>query len=145
MPEVTDMTKAPINTLLAPPLSTSQRKKKTRAEDRTPPGVLDNSEFLSPRKARGTEDRILVQPSTDPDKISPIRAGTKRHLMADALASGTTLEHLTEVTGWSRSVVSAALYTDVNAAGLGIKRKACKLHLILPKGVKGIPVRNTAA
>jgi hypothetical protein len=95
--------------------------------------------------SRGTEDRILVQPATDPDKISPIRAGTKRHLMAVALARGTTLEHLAEVTGWRRDVVSSALYTDFKAAGLGIERKAGKLHLILPAGVKEIPVRNPAA
>ncbi len=94
--------------------------------------------------SRGNEDRILVQPATDPDKISPIRAGTKRHLMAVALARGTTLEHLAEVTGWSRSVVSAALYTDFRAAGLGIERKAGKLHLILPAGVKRLPVREAA-
>ena len=64
--------------------------------------------------------------------------------MAVALARGTTLEHLAEVTGWSRSVVSAALYTDFRAAGLGIERKAGKLHLILPAGVKRLPVREAA-
>lgn len=94
---------------------------------------------------RGTEDRILVQPATDAAEISPIRAGTKRHLMAVALARGTTLEHLAEVTGWSRSVVSAAIYTDFKAAGLGIERKAGKLHLILPKGIAELPVRNATA
>lgn len=94
---------------------------------------------------RGTDDRILVQPATDATKISRIRAGTKRHLMAVALSHGTTLEHLAKVTGWSRSVVSAAIYTDFKAAGLGIERKAGKLHLILPEGVSELPVRNTAA
>jgi len=93
---------------------------------------------------KGTEDRILVQPATDATKIRPIRAGTKRHLMAVALARGTTLEHLAEITGWSRDVVSAAIYTDFKAAGLGIERKAGKLHLILPESVKRLPVREAA-
>jgi len=94
---------------------------------------------------RGTEDRILVNPTTDVSKIKPIRAGTKRHLMAVALARGTTLEHLAEITGWSRSVVSAAIYTDFKTAGLGIERKAGKLFLILPEGIKRLPVREAAA
>ena len=67
---------------------------------------------------RGVEDRVLVHPTTDLDTIRPIRAGTKRHLMAVALARGTTLEQLAEITGWSRSVVSAAIYTDFKAAPL---------------------------
>lgn len=94
---------------------------------------------------RGTDDRILVQPATDAAKIKPIHAGTKRHLMAVALARGTTLEHLAEITGWSRSVVSAAIYTDFKTAGLGIERKAGKLHLILPEGVADLPVRTAAS
>lgn len=102
-------------------------------------------EKSAPTTRKGTEDRILVHPTNDATKISPIRAGTKRHLMAVALARGTTLEHLAEITGWSRSVVSAAIYTDFKAAGLGIERKAGKLHLILPEGVTELPVRNATA
>lgn len=98
----------------------------------------------APTTRKGTEDRILVHPTEDATKISPIRAGTKRHLMAVAVARGTTLEHLAEITGWSRDVVSAAIYTDFKAAGLGIERKAGKLHLILPEGLKRLPVRDAA-
>lgn len=108
-------------------------------------GVVAQVKTPAKTKARTVEDRVLVHPTTDPDKIRPIRAGTKRHLMAVALADGTTLEHLAEITGWSRSVVSAAIYTDFKASGLGIERKAGKLHLILPTGVKEIPVRTSAA
>lgn len=165
--DLNTMTKAELNAMLAAPLTASALKKKSHADlvamfdamhptdaldadlrdaraDDTPPDVLDNSEYLTPRKTRGTEDRVLVQPATDPDKISPIRAGTKRHLMAVALARGTTLEHLAVITGWRRDVVSSALYTDFKAAGLGIERKAGKLHLILPAGVKRLPVREAA-
>lgn len=102
-------------------------------------------EKSAPTTRKGNEDRILVHPTDDATKISPIRAGTKRHLMAVALARGTTLEHLSEITGWRRDVVSAAIYTDFKAAGLGIERKAGKLHLILPEGVTELPVRNATA
>lgn len=108
-------------------------------------GVAAMVKQAAPTTRKGTEDRILVHPTNDATKIRPIRAGTKRHLMAVALARGTTLEHLAEITGWSRSVVSAAIYTDFKAAGLGIERKAGKLHLILPEGVKRLPVREAAA
>lgn len=106
--------------------------------------AIGKTQKVAPATRKGTEDRILVHPTDDATKISPIRAGTKRHLMAVALARGTTLEHLAEITGWSRSVVSAAIYTDFRAAGLGIERKAGKLHLILPEGVKRLPVRESA-
>ncbi len=106
--------------------------------------TIEKKQKAAPTTRKGTEDRILVQPTDDATKISPIRAGTKRHLMAVALARGTTLEHLAEVTGWRRDVVSSALYTDFKAAGLGIERKAGKLHLILPEGVKRLPVREAA-
>jgi hypothetical protein len=172
--DLNTMTKAELNAMLAAPLTALALKKKAhadlvamfdampatdaldadlrdaRADDPTPTDpVLDDSEYLTPTKktaptTRTVEDRVLVQPTTDPDKIRPIRAGTKRHLMAVALARGTTLEHLAEVTGWRRDVVSSALYTDFKAAGLGIERKAGKLHLILPEGVKRLPVREAA-
>jgi hypothetical protein len=107
--------------------------------------AIEKKQKVAPATRKGTEDRILVHPTDNATKISPIRAGTKRHLMAVALARGTTLDHLAEITGWSRSVVSAAIYTDFKAAGLGIERKAGKLHLILPEGVTELPVRNAAA
>lgn len=108
--------------------------------------TIEKKQRAKPSTTRkGNEDRILVHPTDDATKISPVRAGTKRHLMAVALARGTTLEHLSEITGWRRDVVSSALYTDFKAAGLGIERKAGKLHLILPEGVTELPVRNATA
>lgn len=113
--------------------------------DELPAMPSGKKQNVAPTTRKGTEDRILVHPTDDATKISPIRAGTKRHMMAIALARGTTLEHLSEITGWRRDVVSSALYTDFKAAGLGIERKAGKLHLILPEGVSELPVRNAAA
>ena len=52
------------------------------------------------------------------------------------------MEHLAEVTGWKRDVVSSALYYDVKQVGLGVERKGGKLFLILPEGVKVLPVKD---
>lgn len=152
MTDFIDMTKAELAVIIGG-MTPSQIKKASHAdlvqragEASKPTTVLDDSEQLTPttKTRKGTEDRILVHPTDDATKIRPIRAGTKRHLMAVALTRGTTLEHLSEITGWSRDVVSSALYTDFRAAGLGIERKAGKLFLILPAGVKRLPVREAA-
>lgn len=96
----------------------------------------------APKKARSVEDRILVQPAKDLRDVKPMTAGSKRHLICEALLRGTTMEHLAEVTGWKRDVVSSALYYDVKQVGLGVERKGGKLFLILPEGVKVLPVKD---
>lgn len=68
--------------------------------------------------------------------------GSKRHLLAQALLRGATLEHLTEVTGWSRSTVTSALRWDMSQVGLGVERKGDKYFLIMPEGLKRLPVRE---
>lgn len=93
-------------------------------------------------KKRTTEDRVLVQPAKDLKDVKPMTAGSKRHLICEALMRGTTMEHLAEVTGWKRDVVSSALYYDVKQVGLGVERKGGKLFLILPEGVKVLPVKD---
>lgn len=96
----------------------------------------------APKKARSVEDRVLVQPAKDLRDVKPMTAGSKRHLICEALLHGTTMEHLAEVTGWKRDVVSSALYYDVKQVGLGVERKGGKLFLILPEGVKVLPVKD---
>lgn len=97
----------------------------------------------APKKGlRTVEDRVLVQPAKDLKDVKPMTAGSKRHLIAEALLRGTTMEHLAEVTGWKKDVVSSALYYDMKQVGLGVERKAGKLFLILPEGVKALPVRD---
>lgn len=96
----------------------------------------------APKKTRTTEDRILVQPAKDLKDVKPMTAGSKRHLIAEALLRGTTMEHLAEVTGWKKDVVSSALYYDMKQVGLGVERKGGKLFLILPEGVKKLPLRD---
>lgn len=65
----------------------------------------------------------------------------KRHLLAEALAKGATIEKLMAVTSWNKDTVSSALRTDIGALGLGVERKGGKYFLLLPKGVKCIPSR----
>ncbi|MBY0352099.1 hypothetical protein [Tabrizicola sp.] len=96
----------------------------------------------APKKGRSVEDRVLVQPAKDLKDVKPMTAGSKRHLICEALLRGTTMEHLAEVTGWKRDVVSSALYYDVKQVGLGVERKGGKLFLILPEGVKVLPVKD---
>lgn len=96
----------------------------------------------APKKARSVADRVLVQPAKDHKDVKPMTAGSKRHLICEALLRGTTLELLSEVTGWKKDVVSAALYYDVKQVGLGVERKGGKLYLLMPEGLKKLPLRE---
>lgn len=97
------------------------------------------------KKARALEDRVLVAPTSDVSNVRPIREGTKRHAMVQALLNGCTLDQLATATGWKRDVASAAIYTDLKAAGLGVRRENGILHLMLPKGSNVVPLRPAAA
>lgn len=93
------------------------------------------------KKERVVEDRVLVAPTSDLSNIRPIREGTKRHAIVQALLKGCTLTELAEVLGWRRDVASSALYTDLKAAGLGVRCEGGVLHLMLPEGSNVVPVR----
>lgn len=109
----------------------------------TPAPKADTAKADKPaRKARVLEDRVIQKPATDLAKVRPMTDGSKRHLLAQALLRGATLEHLTEVTGWSRSTVTSALRWDMGQVGLGVERKGDKYFLIMPEGLKRLPVRE---
>ena len=95
----------------------------------------------APRKARVVEDRIIVEPANDLKMVRPTGEGSKRHLLAEALLKGATIEELMTVTGWNKSTAQSALRWDVPQMGLGVERKGEKYFLILPAGVNVIPVR----
>lgn len=126
-------------------LTTSQIKKASK-DDLT--AMLEEAKKSNvvalPKKAR-LADRVIVEPTTDLSNVKPIREGTKRHAMVKALLKGCTLDELAEATGWSRNVASAAVYTDLKAAGLGVRREDGILTLILPKGSNVVPLRKPAA
>ena len=95
----------------------------------------------APKKARVLEDRVLVAPATDLKLVRPTGEGSKRHLLAQALLTGATVERLMEVTGWNRATAASALRWDIPQMGLGVERKGDTYLLILPEGVKAIPVK----
>jgi hypothetical protein len=93
------------------------------------------------RAPRVMEDRIIVTPANDLKLVKPTGEGSKRHLLAQALLRGATIEELMTVTGWNRSTAQSALRWDVPQMGLGVERKGDRYFLILPQGVNMIPVR----
>lgn len=95
----------------------------------------------APKTPRVLDDRIVQQPATDLKHVKPINEGTKKHLIAQALLTGATVEKLQEVTGWNRATALSSLTVDMRASGLGVERKAGVYYLIMPAGVKAIPVR----
>lgn len=97
-----------------------------------------------PKTARVSEDRVLVAPTSDLSNLRPIREGTKRHAMVEALLKGCTLDQLATATGWRRDVASSALYVDLKAAGLGVRRENGILFLMLPVGSNVVPLRAAA-
>lgn len=106
--------------------------------------MADGIEAKAPkaaRKLRTLPDRVMLEPGKAED-VCATRAGSKRHLMAEALSRGATIDELMEVLGWNKSTVSAALRTDMGAVGLGVERKAGKYYLILPVGVNRVPARD---
>lgn len=94
-----------------------------------------------PKGARGLDDRIIIEPATDLKHVKATNEGTKRHLLVQALQRGATIEHLCEILGWKRDVVSSALRWDLKQMGLGCERKSGKYHLIFTEGVNSIPLR----
>ena len=95
----------------------------------------------APKKARVLEDRVLVAPATDMKMVRPVGEGSKRHLLAQALLNYATAERLMDVTGWNRATAASALRWDIPQIGLGVERKGDTYLLILPEGVKSIPVK----
>lgn len=94
-----------------------------------------------PRTPKALEDRIIVAPANDLKMVRPTGEGSKRHLLAQALLKGATIEELMTVTGWNRSTAQSALRWDVPQMGLGVERKGDRYFLILPQCVNMIPVR----
>ncbi len=113
--------------------------KKSKAVD----NAIRTAKVTPPKahKPRVLADRVMIEPGK-PEDVKATKAGSKRHLMAEALATGATIEELVELLGWNRDTVSSALRTDMGALGLGVERKAGKYYLLLPKGVRTIPAHD---
>lgn len=131
------MTKAELNARLAAPLTASQLKKTSLTDLQ----AIVEAQKPKARKPRVLPDRVMVEPGK-PEDIKATKAGSKRHLMAEALSKGATIEELMEKLGWTKDTVSSAFRVDMGALGLGVERKAGKYYLLMPKGVKRIPAHD---
>lgn len=131
-------TKTELNARLATPLSASKLKKTSLADLQA---MVDAQQPKPTRKPRGLDDRVIQAPGKVED-VRPTKEGSKRALLVIALQRGATIEHLMEVLGWNRETVSSALRTDLKAIGLGCERRKGKYHLLLPEGMKKLPLRD---
>lgn len=125
-------------------IAAARKAVKVLADARQDVRAAGGVDMPKPKKARVprvAEDRVLVQPTSDLSNVRPIREGTKRHAMVEALLKGCTLDQLATATGWRRDVASSALYVDLKAAGLGVRRENGLLILMLPKGSNVVPLR----
>lgn len=131
-------TKTELNARLATPLTVSKLKKTSLAELQA---LVDAQQPKPARQSRGLDDRVIQAPGKL-DDVRPTKEGSKRALLVIALQRGATIEHLMEVVGWNRETVSSALRTDLKAIGLGCERRKGKYHLMLPEGMKNLPLRE---
>lgn len=121
---------------------TASQIKKAKVEDLQ--ARLDATKAEKPARApRRLQDRVLVEPGSAED-VKPTKAGSKRALLVTALSRGTTVEHLMDLLGWNRPTVTSAIYSDVKAIGLGVERREGKYTLLLPEGMKALPLREAA-
>ena len=81
-------------------------------------------------------DRILVKPAEHASHVHLPEEGTVADYLLEALGHGCDVEQLESETGWSRSTVIVNLYRVAKKSGVGIRRRADTLHLMLPKGAK---------
>lgn len=143
MTDFIDMTKAELAALIGG-MTASQIKKTSHADLVQMAGEKTRVQPKADkpaRKPRGLDDRVIQAPGKAED-VKPTKEGSKRALLVIALQRGATIEHLMEVLGWNRETVSSALRTDLKAIGLGCERRKGKYHLLLPAGMKKLPLRD---
>lgn len=106
--------------------------------------MADGIEAKAPKAAPKATDtgHIYCEPCADIVDLKPIRAGTKRAILAQALAKGATIEQLCDATGWNRATVQSAFRTDLKPMGYGVHRDAKGIYrLDLPKKAKRPAIR----
>lgn len=138
MTDFIDMTKAELAAMIGG-MTASQIKKTSHADLVQMAG--EKARVTPARKPRSLDDRVIQAPGKVED-VRPTKEGSKRALLVIALQRGATIEHLMEVLGWNRETVSSALRTDLKAIGLGCERRKGKYHLLLPEGIKKLPLRD---
>lgn len=79
-------------------------------------------------------DRVLVKPAEHHSHVRLPEEGTVADYLLEALGHGCQVEQLECETGWSKPTVIANLYRVAKKSGVGIRRRADTLHLMMPKG-----------
>lgn len=137
MIDLNTLTKTTLNDMLAKPLTASALKKIAKADL----VAMVDAQKPKTRKPRELPDRVMIEPGK-PEDVKATKAGSKRHLMAEALAKGATVEELMALLNWNKDTVTSAFRTDMGALGFGVERKEGKYRLLLPKGMKRIPAHD---
>lgn len=120
-------------------LSASKLKKTTLAELQA---MLDakGAEIAQPKRVRRTKG--VFRDPRPASEFKPTKPGSKRHLMAEALLKGATIEDLMTVTGWNRATASSAILADMfHGMGAGLRTDwdedgTPRYFLVLPEGVR---------
>ncbi|MFK7744715.1 MAG: hypothetical protein AB8B47_06665 [Roseobacter sp.] len=81
-----------------------------------------------------SSDRILVKAAEHHSQVKLPDEGTVAAYLIDALNRGCDVAQLETETGWSKSTVVVNLYKVAKKSGVGIRRSADTLHLVLPEG-----------
>lgn len=91
-------------------------------------------------------DRVLVKPSAHADHVKLPDDGTVADFLINALAHGCTTDDVEAATGWSKSTVMVNLYKVAKKSGVGIRRSAETMYLMLPPGTpKAYPKAKVVA
>ncbi len=106
--------------------------------------VIENVADPKPKaapKTRALKPHVYCQPVPKTENITSLTDGSKKHKLASALLDGATMEELMEAVGWNRSTVQSAFSYDMKNSGFGVeRRKDQKYYLLMPKGLKRLPV-----
>lgn len=95
--------------------------------------------------ARSRKDRVLVKPAAHHSLVKLPEEGTLAAYLIDALWHGCRIDSLETETGWSKPTLLVNLSKVARKTGVGIRRKADTLHLILPQGSGDIHPRKKVA
>ena len=85
---------------------------------------------------KSRRDRILVKPAAHHTDVALPALGTVADYLLESLGHGCRVAQLQRETGWSRSSVLVNLFKMAKKSGIGIRRKADTLYLVLPEGAK---------
>lgn len=95
----------------------------------------------APKTPRAMKPHTYCRPVEKAEDAKALTSGSKKHLIAAALLDGAALDELMTVSGWSKATVQSSFSYDMKNSGFGVERREDgKYYLILPAGMKALPV-----